>query len=130
MNFRIAATALLGLSLVATAVVGQDRDPRLAEIERRQALMTLIGMSYGPLRAMDKGDMPYNAEVAAMSAKNLAVMASFDQSTLWTPGADRTLTEDSETLASIFDDPDLIARVNADMKAAADELAMVAGDGL
>jgi len=84
-------TKLLAASLVA-AVLGGASLGALAQakpdvlVKQRQAAMTLQGKYLGPIGAMMKGAVPYNADVVAINAtflENLARMPwdGFDAST-------------------------------------------------
>ena len=121
--------AALALSL-APAVAQSRKDPRQTNIEQRQAFFKLVGLYYGPLNAMNKGDIEYNAEVAAASAANLALMVQLDTSKLWLAGADRSYSEASLTLPKAFEDAGAIDKGLGDLASAVAALAPVAGNGL
>lgn len=73
----VMSLALSGSLLLASAAVAQDGDEIEGAIEYRQAALSTLGWNFGPLGAMAKGDMDYDAEEAAMRAervKQLSVM--------------------------------------------------------
>jgi cytochrome c556 len=77
----ISMGALAGVSLEALAQAKPD-----VLVKQRQAAMTLQGKYLGPIGAMMKGAVPYNADVVALNAtflENLARMPwdGFDAST-------------------------------------------------
>src|SRR6185436_15376350 len=77
----ISVVALGGVSLEALAQAKPD-----VLVKQRQAAMTLQGKYLGPIGAMMKGAVPYNADVVALNAtflENLARMPwdGFDAST-------------------------------------------------
>ena len=77
------ALALVGVGVTASAVAQVKPD---VMVKQRQAAMTLQGKYLGPIVAMMKGAVPYNADVVALNAtflENLSRMPwdGFDPST-------------------------------------------------
>src|SRR5215468_5187813 len=79
-----AAVAVAALGTVSIEALAQAKPDVL--VKQRQAAMTLQGKYLGPIGAMMKGAVPYNADVVAVNAtflENLARMPwdGFDPST-------------------------------------------------
>ncbi len=132
MNFtKIVTLAALSLSVAFGSAQAQGKkDPRQSNIEQRQAFFKLLGLYYGPLSAMNKGDMPYDAAAANAAAANLALLVQLDQAPLWMSGADRSFAETSLTLPKAFEDAGAIDKGLSGLATAVAALAPVAGDGL
>ncbi len=115
-----------GSALLAQSAGG----PFAAQITARQSHMRLYAFNIGPLVAMAKGEMPYDAKIASASASNLAALASLDQSRYWPEGSDSFENEGTNALPKIWDNiPDVIAKAQ-DLAKATSALAQTAGDGL
>lgn len=131
------STLFATLGLVAAGAIAAT-GPALADghlekaVKARQSLMQVVAFNLGPLGAMAKGEMEYDAEAAATSAKNLEALSKLDQSGMWPEGSDSESLGEDKTHA-------LPAGWAADSKAmekheawaeASAQLAAVAGDGL
>ncbi|WP_372841143.1 cytochrome c [Phaeovulum sp.] len=128
---KLATLAALALSVTFGSAHAQERkDPLLSNIEQRQAFFKLVALYYGPLNAMNKGDMPYDAAAASAAAANLALLVQLDQAALWKAGADRSFSEASTTLPKAFEDAGAIDKGLESLAAAVAALVPVAGDGL
>lgn len=112
--------ALLGAAagglaaLIATLAAGQDQETLDKAVAARQGLMKLIVWEAGPLFAMAKGDMPYDAATAEENANDLNTLAQYGVDALFLPGTsnvelgDKTLAlptiwEDRERFVHNFD---------------------------
>ena len=101
-----------------------------AAILARHGFMSIIALETGPLFAMAKGDVPYDAEAAAARAAHLDALARYDFGRLFAEGtseADRP--GETRALAAIWDDGEGFDRAWADMQAATAVLAAEAGKG-
>lgn len=76
---------LAGLALLSPAFAAQD--PMLKAIKARQGEMQLRSFNAGPLFAMAKGDIEYDAELASKLANNLKLMLDLDNSRAWPQGS-------------------------------------------
>ncbi len=78
-SHRALATGLVLLSFatVGSAALAADAAPSAAEraIEYRQSALYLLGWNIGPIAAMVKGEMPYDAKALEMRATRLAQLA-------------------------------------------------------
>ena len=121
---------VVALCLSATALLAQDlTEEQDRALTARQAHMGLYGFYLTPLGQMAQDRIPYDADVAAAAANNLAAMAAIDQSAFWVEGTDSSL-ERSRARAKIWTDPDGYLEVKQGMADATEALALVAGDGL
>ncbi|MBR2656685.1 MAG: cytochrome c [Loktanella sp.] len=121
---------VVALCLSATALLAQDlTEEQDRSLTGRQAHMGLYGFYLTPLGQMAQDRIPYDADVAAAAANNLAAMAAIDQSAFWVEGTDSSL-ERSRARAEIWTDPDGYLEVKQGMADATEALALVAGDGL
>jgi cytochrome c556 len=102
----VALAALGGASLEALAQAKPD-----VLVKQRQAAMTLQGKYLGPIGAMMKGAVPYNADVVARNATFLENLSRMP----WDGFDPSTQGEKSKTKPEAFKD-------TAKFKAAADQL--------
>lgn len=128
-NFSIPAIFLVSLSFMAPASAAKD--PEESAIDARQGEMQLRAFNTGPLVAMAKGEIPYDAEMAGTLANNLKVLLSLDNSRAWMKG---TSNEDypgkTEALPAIWDSGSEIGDRGEAFAKAVNELADAAGQGL
>ena len=80
---------VVGIGMMSALLAGND-DANESAIKARRALMTLHSWYAGPLFGMAKGDVEYDATVAATLAANLNMVANADGSGMWPPGSDNT----------------------------------------
>jgi cytochrome c556 len=85
-------------ALSATLAVGQDQETLEKAVAARQGLMKLIVWEAGPLFAMAKGDMAYDAATAEANANDLNTLAQYGADALFLPGTSRAEMGD-KTLA-------------------------------
>lgn len=117
---------LVGAALTASMVTAASADPTPA-IKARQAQMQLYGFNLGTLGAMAQGNVPYDAAVASVAAKNLAALTHLDASLLWPAGSDIDSVEGTRALPDLWANfPDVGTKVQA-VQVAANEMAEVAG---
>jgi cytochrome c556 len=89
-NTAIAATlgtALLGGSLASAHF--NDKEPNQSY---RQSYFTLVAMNFGPLVAMAKGEMPFDAAMAQGFANDLAGITQLNLKRSFGPGSDKGTT--------------------------------------
>lgn len=77
--------ALAYLSFSSLSFADSD-DPNLALIKARKGEMELRSYNLEPLVAMAKGEIPYDAEMAANLANNLQMLLQLDMGRAWAPG--------------------------------------------
>lgn len=72
---RVVLTAAMAASMLS-ALPAAAQNPKPEDvIEFRQGVYTVIGWYFGPLGAMAKGEMPFDAQVAARNAGIVADMS-------------------------------------------------------
>jgi cytochrome c556 len=113
----------------AASAGGHNASPEQQAMDARQSHMGLYGFNLGPLGAMVQDKMPYDAEVAAAAAANLAALASIDENRYWVEGTDSSV-EGSRAKAEIWTDAAGFEAEIAGLSTATTALAAVAGDGL
>lgn len=126
---HVLLTAFSATMLALTFGTAHAQDAK-ATIKARQAQMQLNSFNLGPLGAMAKGEMPYDAAVASGAAKNLAAIAAMDQSRIWAKGTGQPENEDSRALPAIWQTPDDFATKVTGMRSATVALAEAAGTNL
>lgn len=124
----IAAAAVFGL--VGSAFAAGHLTPEQQRgMDARQAHMSLYGFNLGPIGGMAQDRIPYDAEIAAAAAANLAALAAIDQAGYWVEGTDTSI-EGSRAKPEIWSDSDGFAAERVKLADASAALAAVAGDGL
>ena len=123
------------IGIVATGAVATSAfaDGHLEQaVKARKGFMQVVAFNLGPLGAMAKGEMEYDAELAANNAKNLQALSTMNTGAMWPAGSDNAALGEDKTRA-------LPAAWAADSKVgekhqawadASANLAAVAGDGL
>ncbi len=116
----------LGLGSDALAA----KDPNKNAIKARQGEMQLRSFNAGPLFAMAKGDIPYDAAMASQLAGNLQTLLQIDMSRSWPEGSDLD-NYFGETTAKpeIWSSYPEILEYRKRYADAVNELAAVAGNG-
>lgn len=126
--FSMLVLLIISLSFAASAFA--DRDPKKDAIKARQGEMQLRSFNAGPLFAMAKGDMPYDAEMASMLANNLKVMLNLNNGRAWMPGTSvDDYPDDTKALPDIWESDSEIRDRGKDYGKAVNELAAAAGNG-
>lgn len=120
---------LVGLSLTLPAFAA-DRDPKKDAIKARQAEMQLRKFNAGPLFAMAKGDMPYDAKTAQTLANNLKLLLDLDNGRAWMKGtSNEDYPDETTALPKIWNTWPKIADYGKEYAKAVNDLAAVAGNG-
>lgn len=128
--FKPLSLVAICAALATTAVAdGHANTPEAAAMAARKAHMSLYGFNLGPLGAMVKDEIPYDAAVAAAAAANLAALSSVDQTSYWLDGTDSSV-EGSRAKAEIWTDAEGFAAREMALTEAATALAAVAGNDL
>lgn len=127
---------MMRLSLLATCVtalafpaLAQDMSPAERAHALRQAHMSLYSANLGPLVGMARGEIDYDAEMAAMRAGNIASYAGVDLRPYLVEGSSSDDLEDSRALPAIWQDVEDFASKQADLAEAAQAAAAAAPDG-
>lgn len=126
----ISKSGLVLIGLMLTAPGFAAKDPNKDAIKARQGEMELRSFFAGPLFAMAKGKIPYDAESAQMLADNLVKLMEIDISSSWVKGTDnKAYPEDTTALPEIWTTYPEIGNYGKKYATAVNELASVAGKG-
>ncbi|TGD74719.1 cytochrome c [Mangrovimicrobium sediminis] len=90
----------LAVSLQAPAHL-DDKQPMQSY---RQSWFALVGMNFGTLASMVKGDMPWNDEMAKTAASDLSALTQMDVSRAFPPGTEKGTTRAKPEIWEEFDD--------------------------
>lgn len=120
------------LAVVLSAhIFAADKDPNLDLIKARQGDMELRAYSAGPLFAMAKGEIPYDADKATKLANNLKLLLQLDVGGAWAKGTGNDMYPGKTTARpEVWSTYPKVAEAGKKYRAAVDELAAVAGNGL
>ena len=100
------------------------------QINGRQSYMGVLGYNMGILGAMAGEKMAYDADLASAAAKNLALAAAMNNSSMWPQGSDMDNAEDTVAKADLWNNfPEVMDHL-ADLKTHSESLAASAGKGL
>lgn len=120
---------LMGISLAVPGYAAKD--PNKSAIKARQGEMQMRAYNAGPLFAMAKGEMPYDADKAKLLSSNLVKLLDIDISSSWVKGSDiEAYPKDTTALKKIWTTYPEIGNYGKKYATAVRELAEVAGSGL
>jgi len=120
---------LLCLTPLSSAFAADD--PLKKAIKARQGEMQLRSFNAGPLFGMAKGDIDYDANLAAKLAGNLKLLLDLDTSRHWPQGSDLdNYFGDTTSLPKIWTTYPEILDYRKKYATAVNELDAVAGDGV
>jgi len=125
-----AALGAVAVGAVSTSVLA---DGHIAKaVEARQGFMKVVAFNLGPLGAMAKGEMEYDAEAAAAFAKNLEVLSAMNTGAMWPAGSDNAALGEDKTraLPAAWEADSKVGEKHQAWTEASASLAAVAGDGL
>lgn len=126
MRLSLLATGLAALALPAIA---QDMSPAERGHALREAHMSLYSANLGPLVGMARGEIDYDAEMAATRAGNIASYAGADILPYFVEGSSSDDLEDSRALPAIWQDMEDFTSKQAELAEAAQAAAAAAPDG-
>lgn len=119
---------VIGLTLSLPGMAAKD--PNKTAIKARQGEMQLRSFFAGPLFAMAKGNIEYDAEKASMLANNLVKLMDIDIRSSWVKGTDNeNYPDDTTTLPKLWTTYPEISNYGKKYATAVKELAAVAGQG-
>ncbi|MDH3218732.1 MAG: cytochrome c [Gammaproteobacteria bacterium] len=119
---------IIGLTLATSGFAAKD--PLKNAIKARQGEMQLRAFNAGPLFAMAKGQMDYDADMASKLAGNLKLMLDLDTSRHWPKGSDvDNYMGETTALPKIWTTYPEIGKYGKKYAAAVNEVAAVAGNG-
>lgn len=130
LKLPLAAAGLMSLLTVGVVVANsQENNPFAAAVKARQAQMQIQAFNLGILGAMAKGEAEYNAEAAVLAANNIVLAASIHQPQAWAPGSDNTAVPGTRALPALWQNFPDAAEKSAELRAAAEAMKAVAGNG-
>jgi len=119
---------LVGASLSATVLAADD--PMLRAIKARQGEMQLRSFNVGPLFAMAKGKIDYDAAMAQTLANNLKLMLALNNGRAWAQGSDNVkYPGETRALPKIWETYPEIGKYGEKYTEAVNALAAEAGNG-
>jgi len=118
---------LVGLTLAAPGFAAKD--PMKNAIKARQGEMQLRAFNVGPLFAMAKGKIEYDAKLAAGFADNLKLMLDLDNGRAWAEGSGNDKYKKTTALPKIWSTYPEVTKYNDRYIKAVSQLAAVAGNG-
>ncbi|MBF9042144.1 cytochrome c [Rhodobacterales bacterium HKCCE4037] len=121
--------------LIATALTGAVALPALAQesnpaVNARQGHMQVLALNLGVVGNMARGNTDYDPEAAQAAADNLLMMSQINQRFYWPEGTDSESIEGTRALPAIWEEGSQVMEISAELVAATEGLAAVAGDGL
>ena len=120
--------AIVTLAVAAPIIAAQD--PLKNAIKARQGEMQLRSFNAGPLFAMAKGQIDYDAALAAKLAGNLKLMLDLDNGRAWAKGSDiDNYMGETTALPKIWTTYPEISKYGKKYAAAVTDLAAVASNG-
>jgi cytochrome c556 len=122
---RLAAALLAGL--VAAPVMALDAEQAQKATETRQSVLKVVGWNIGPLGAMARGLVPYDAELVARNAQRIAWMSSMIPDAFRADTREHEVT--TEALPVIWENYARFEELAANAQASAERLAEVAASG-
>lgn len=121
------AATMLGL---AGAALAQDANEAAKRShETREHHMRLNAFNIAPLGAMAKGEMPFDAELAAAHANNIAALSRLNKHGYWVEGSDSESLEDSRALPVIWENLEEVEAGFEELATAAEAAAAAAPEG-
>ena len=123
---------LIAAAMTAAVLPGAAAlaDPLDDAIKARRGYFTLLGANVGPLAAMAKGDIEYDAETAELHASNLGALTFYNPVPHFPAGSDNDAKfGDTRALPVIWDDLDGFLGKYQDMVEAVSALQGAAGEG-
>lgn len=114
-------------ALAATPAFALDAEQAQKATETRQAVLKVVGWNIGPLGAMARGLVPYDAELVARNAQRIAWMSGMIPDAFRADTREHTLT--TEALPVIWENYARFEELAANTQASAERLAEVAASG-
>jgi cytochrome c556 len=123
----LATLALCGLAAIPSLADAQSAD---GAIRARRGYMQLISYNFGPLAAMAKGDIAYDAATAEAYAANLSTLAAYDASNLFPEGSSNAdKPGDTRALPALWANMDDVGRQLTGFREAVAAISAAAGQG-
>ncbi|MGI9334050.1 MAG: c-type cytochrome [Gammaproteobacteria bacterium] len=128
----VGAAMVLFAGAISTLTPGLAYGGEMEEyaIGARRGYFSLVGWHFGPLGAMAKGEMAYDAGAASAHAQNLKWLTGYDVLPLFVPGTTKEAYKGkTRALPKLWDELDDAKANYEDFKTELGKLAEVAGNG-
>ncbi len=132
----ISARAAIGIvagcsaALLGTLAAGQDQKTLERAVQARQGIMNVHVFEAGPLFAMAKGDMPYDAAAAETHAQALNSLTDYDETRLFIEGTSNAdMPGKTWALPAIWEQPEKFHEAFENLHSTSAKLAEEAGKG-
>ncbi len=128
----LAVTAMVSAAVLTAVPMAQAADDAIDKaIKARRGVMQLYSHYAGPMFGMAKGDVEYDAELAASLAENLNAVAGLTGARMWPPESDNKARKGkTRAKPEIWAADSKAGDASQTMKDAVLALSLVAGDGL
>ena len=129
MKMKLVAVTAAAVTLLAAS--GASHADKLEDaVKARQSYYQVVKFNAGPLFAMMKGSMDYDAETAQTHANNLKTLTALKNGAMWPKGSSKTdLPGKTRALPAIWEAGSTIGEKSANFGNAVAELAEAAGKG-
>jgi len=128
-NSDLVKAAAVSLGLLTTSIpIAQAAGPD-DSITARQSVMRVIGLNFGPMGAMMRGRIPYDAEIFAANAGRIAAVSTMPIERYFGAGTEEGDMLDTDALPDIWEDKAEFERLLNNMRDAAANLATTATGG-
>jgi cytochrome c556 len=94
----------MSATMFAAPFAAAQKDPNVRAVEYRQAVLTVLGNNFGPLVAMARGNIPYDAETVKLRARRMHVMTNMMEESFRRDTSEADL--ETEALDKIWDNWD------------------------
>ena len=127
----LAAAAMMSAAAFTAIPMAQADDAIEKAIKARRGAMQLYSHYAGPLFGMAKGDIEYDAALAASLAENLNTVVNLSGARMWPPESDnKSRKGKTRAKPEIWQADSKVGEASQAMKDAALAISLVAGDGL
>lgn len=127
----LAASSLMTAAMLTAMPEALSQDAVDKAIKARRGVMQLYSHYAGPLFAMAKGDLAYDAALASQLAENLNAVANLSGARMWPPDShNEARAGKTRARSAIWEAGSGVGEKSQAMSDAALEISLVAGDGL
>ena len=127
MKFLSLTVAALSVVFATSAFAGgHTGNPA---VKARQSHMQLYQFNLGYLGGIAQGKIDYDAAAAQAAANNLLAMVNMDQSRMWPMNTDEMSIDGTRAKPDLWENFGKVIEISTTLKAAAENMASVAGNG-
>lgn len=118
------------ISVALPVYAEKKNDPNMSAIKARKGEMRIRALNAGPLFAMAKGKIPYDAKIAQTNANNLKTLLDLNMGAAWKQGtSNKEYTKKTTALPKIWETWPKIGDYGKDYAKAVNGVAAAAGNG-